>query len=73
MKTKGLIKQLPRDRRPGYIVGENGRLVVFYEASLQGLDPAGLFPGDWVEYEEVNRDEGRRAFGIMPMIRRAEE
>lgn len=73
MKAKGLITQLPKNRRPGYILSDEGRLVVFDESSLQGLDPMGLFPGDWVEYEELDRDEGRGAFRIKPMIRRAEE
>lgn len=73
MMAKGSILQLPKNLRPGYILSDEGRLVVFDEASLQGLDPTGLFPGDWVEYEELDRHERRGAFRIKPMIRRAEE
>lgn len=73
MKAKGSIAQLPKNQRLGYILSKDGRLVVFDESSLQGLDPVGLFLGDWVEYEEMDRNEGTRAFRIKPMIRRAEE
>ncbi len=39
MKARGSITQLLRNQRPGYILGEDGRLVAFDESSLQGLDP----------------------------------
>ena len=73
MKVKGSITQLLRDRRPGYILGEDGCLVAFDESSVQGLDPRLLCVGDWVEYEELDRIEGRRASRIKPLIQRAEE
>jgi hypothetical protein len=70
---KGSITQLLRNRRPGYILGEDGCLVAFDESSLQGLDLRELSIGDWVEYEELDRIEGRRASRINPLIQRAEE
>ena len=73
MRVKGSITQLLRDRRPGYILGEDGCLVAFDESSLQGLDPWELCVGDWVEYEELDRRQGRRAASIKPLIQRAEE
>jgi hypothetical protein len=73
MKSKGSITQLPKNRRPGYIRNKDGRMVVFDAFSLQGLDPAGLYLGDWVEYEDVDWNEGRRALIVKPMIGRAEE
>lgn len=73
MTTKGSITQLLRDRRPGYILGEDGCLVAFDQSALQGLDPRELSIGDWVEYTELDRIEGRRASSIKPLIRRAEE
>jgi hypothetical protein len=73
MKAKGSITQLLRNRRPGYILGEDGCLVAFDESALVGLDPRDLFIGDWVEYEELDRIEGRRASRIKPLIQRAEE
>lgn len=73
MKVKGSITQLFRNQRPGYILGEDGCMVAFDESSLQGLDPRQLSIGDWVEYEELDRKEGRRAARIKPLIQRAEE
>jgi len=73
MKTRGSITQLLRNRRPGYIQGEDGCLVAFDESALVGLDPRELSVGDWVEYEEMDRGEGRRAIIIKPLIQRAEE
>lgn len=73
MRAKGSITQLLTDRRPGYILGEDGCLVAFDHSSLQGLDPRELSVGDWVEYEEFDRIEGRRASRIKPLIQRAEE
>jgi cold shock CspA family protein len=73
MKTKGSITQLVRKPRPGYILGEDGCLVAFEESALEGLDPRELSVGDWVEYEEMDRREGRRASRIKPLIQRAEE
>jgi len=73
MKTKGSISQLLRNQRPGYIQGEDGCLVAFDESALVGLDPRELSVGDWVEYEELDRGEGRRAARIKPLIQRAEE
>ena len=73
MKAKGSITQLVRKPRPGYILGEDGCLVAFDESALQGLDPQELSVGDWVEYEELDRMEGRRASRIKPLIQRAEE
>lgn len=63
--------QLPRYRRPGYILSKDGRFVVFDESSFRGLDVEELFLGDWVEYDEMGRNEGTQAFGITPMIQRA--
>jgi hypothetical protein len=73
MKTRGPITQLLRNRRPGYIQGKDGCLVAFDESALVGLDPRELSVGDWVEYEELDRGEGRRAARIKPLIQRAEE
>jgi hypothetical protein len=73
MRTKGSITQLIRKPRPGYILGEDGCLVAFDESALAGLDPRELSIGDWVEYEELDRMEGRRASRIKPLIQRAEE
>jgi hypothetical protein len=73
MRTKGSIMQLVRNARPGYILGEDGCLVAFDETALEGLDPRELSIGDWVEYEELDRMEGRRASRIKPLIQRAEE
>ena len=73
MRAKGSITQLLRKQRRGYILGEDGRLVAFDESGLAGLDPQELSVGDWVEYEEVDRVEGRRASRIKPLIHRGEE
>lgn len=73
MKARGSITQLLRNKRPGYILGEDGCLVAFDESSLRGLDPRELSVGDWVEYEELDRREGRQAASIKPLIQRAEE
>lgn len=73
MTAKGSITQLVRMSRPGYILGEDGCLVAFDQSSLQGLDPQQLAVGDWVEYEELDRREGRRAAKIQPLIQRGEE
>jgi hypothetical protein len=73
MKTRGSITQLLRNQWPGYIRGEDGCMVAFDQSSLQGLDPYELFVGDWVEYEELDLREGRRAIIIKPLIQRAEE
>jgi hypothetical protein len=73
MRTKGSITQLIRNARPGYILGEDGCLVAFDESALEGLDPCELSVGDWVEYEELDPIEGRRALQVTPLIRRAQE
>ena len=73
MKMRGSITQLLRNQRPGYILGEDGCMVAFDESSLWGLDPHELVVGDWVEYEELDPREGRRATRIKPLIQRAEE
>jgi len=73
MKTRGVITQLMRNRRSGYILSEDGRTVAFDESSLRGLDPRQLAVGDGVEYEEMERMEGRRASSIQPLIQRGEE
>jgi len=73
MRRKGSVAQLIRKPRPGYILGEDGCLVAFDESALEGLDPGELFVGDWVEYEELDRMEERRASRIKPLIRRGEE
>lgn len=73
MKARGSITQLLRNRRPGYILGEDGCLVAFDESSLQGLDPHELFVGDWVEYDELDHGQERRAAKINPLIQRAQE
>ena len=59
MRAKGSITQLVRKARPGYILGEDGCLVAFDESAL--------------EYEELDRMEGRRASRIKPLIQRGEE
>jgi len=73
MRAKGSITQLVRTPRPGYILGEDGCLVAFDESALVGLDPRELSIGDWVEYEELDPREERRASRIKPLIQRAEE
>ena len=73
MKPRGSITHLLRNRRPGYIQGEDGCLVAFDESALVGLDPGELSVGDWVEYDELDPREGRRAVRIKPLIQRAEE
>lgn len=73
MRTRGSITQLMRNERPGYILGEDGCLVAYDKFSLLGLDPRELTIGDWVEYEESDRIEGRRASRMTPLIHRAEE
>jgi len=73
MKARGSITQLLRNQRPGYLLGKDGCLVAFDESSLQGLDLRELSVGDWVEYEELDLIEGRRASRIEPLIQRAEE
>jgi hypothetical protein len=73
MKARGSITQLLRNQRPGYILGEDGCLVAFDESALAGLDPRELSLGDWVEYEELDPMQGRRASRIEPLIRRAED
>jgi len=73
MMARGSITQLLRNRRPGYILGEDGCLVAFDESALAGLDPRELSIGDWVEYEELDRGQGRQAAIIKPLIQRAEE
>jgi hypothetical protein len=73
MRRKGSIAQLIRKPGPGYIMGEDGCLVAFDESALEGLDPGALSIGDWVEYEELDRMEERRASRIKPLIQRGEE
>ena len=73
MKARGSIAQLLRNQRPGYILGEDGCLVAFDESSLAGVDPRQLSVGDWVEYEELDRMQGRQASRIKLLIHRAEE
>lgn len=73
MWEKGSIAQLLRKARPGYIMSEDGCLVSFDEYALHGLEPHELSLGDWVEYEELDRMEGRRASRIKPLIQRGEE
>ena len=73
MRRRGSIAELIRKPRPGYIMGEDGCLVAFDESVLEGLDPGELSVGDWVEYEELDRMEERRASRIKPLIQRGEE
>lgn len=72
-EDKRIYHQLIGKQRPGYILGKDGRLVVFDESALAGRDPRELSIADWVEYEELDRMEGRRASRITPLIQRAEE
>jgi hypothetical protein len=73
MKIRGSITKLMRNGRPGYILGADGCMVAFDESSLRGIEPHELAIGDWVEYEELDRREGRRACRIQPLIHRAQE
>jgi hypothetical protein len=73
MRRKGSITQLIRKPRPGYIMGEDGCLVAFDESAVEGLDPGELSIGDWVEYEELERMDERRASRIKPLIQRGDE
>jgi hypothetical protein len=73
MKARGSITQLLKNQHPGYILGKDDCLVAFDESSLQGLDLRELSVGDWVEYEELELINGRRASRIQPLIQRAEE
>lgn len=73
MRARGSVTQLVRKQRLGYILAEDGRLVAFEESAVEGLDPHELSVGDWVEYEELDLTEGRRASKIKPLIQRAQE
>lgn len=73
VRAKGSITRLIGNRLPGCILGEDGSLVTFDKSALAGMDPQELSVGDWVEYEELDRVEGRRALRIKPLIQRAEE
>ena len=67
MKARGSITQLLRNQRPGYILGEDGCMVAFDESSLQGLAAQELVVGDWVEYDELDPTQGRRAAHMKPI------
>jgi hypothetical protein len=54
-------------------MGADGCLVAFDKSALEGLDPGELSIGDWVEYEELDRMDERRASRIKPLIQRGEE
>lgn len=73
MKSKGSITQLLRDKRPGYILGEDGCMVDFDQSSLEGLDSQELSIGDWVESDEMDRMEGRRAAKVKPITPRTRQ
>ncbi len=64
MRAKGSITQVVRNQRPGYILGEDGCMVAFDESSLDGLGSQKLSVGDWVEYDELDPTQGRRAAHI---------
>jgi hypothetical protein len=68
MKARGSITQLGRNQRPGYILGENGCMVAFDESSLDGPESQKLSIGDWVEYDELDPIQGRRAAHITPIL-----
>ncbi len=67
MKARGSITQLFRNRRPGYILGEDGCMVAFDESSLDGPESQKLSVGDGVEYDELDPTQGRRAAHIKPI------
>jgi hypothetical protein len=67
MKARGSITQLLRNRRPGYILGEDGCMVAFDESSLDGPESQKLSVGDWVEYDELDPTQGRRAAHVKPI------
>jgi len=67
MKARGSITQLLRNQRPGYILGEDGCMVAFDESSLDGPEAQKLSVGDWVEYDELDPTQGRRAAHIKPI------
>jgi len=67
MKAKGSITQLLRNQRPGYILGEDGCMVAFDESSLDGPETQKLSVGDWVQYDELEPTQGRRAAHIRPI------
>lgn len=67
MKARGSITQLVRNQRPGYILGEDGCMVAFDELSLDGPESQKLSLGDWVEYDEMEPTQGRRAAHIKPI------
>lgn len=73
MRVRGSVTQLVRKQRLGYILAEDGGLVAFEESAVEALDPGELSIGDWVEYEELDLAEGRRASRIKPLIQRAQE
>jgi hypothetical protein len=64
MKERGSITKLLRNQRPGYILGEDGCMVAFDESSLDGPEVQKLSVGDWVEYDELQPTQGRRAAHI---------
>jgi hypothetical protein len=67
MKARRSITQLLRNQRHGYILGEDGCTVAFDESSLGGPEAQKLSLGDWVEYDELEPTQGRRAAHIKPI------
>ncbi len=67
MKSRGSITQLVRNQRPGYILSEDGCLVAFDASSFDRQKSQKLCVGDWVEYDELEPTQGRRAANISPV------
>lgn len=66
MKSKGPITQLLRIKRPDYLLSEDGGVLAFDESSFDGPDSQKLSVGDWVEHDELEPTQGRRAANIRP-------
>lgn len=49
---QGSITELTKKQGHGQILGEDGAVLYFDGASLDGLDIRNLSVGDWVEYQE---------------------
>jgi hypothetical protein len=58
MKARGSITQLPENQCAGYILGEDGCLVKFDEASFDRAEIQKVAVGDWVEYDELEAAQG---------------
>jgi hypothetical protein len=73
MKARGSITQLPENQCAGYILGEDGCLVKFDEASFDRAEIQKVAVGDWVEYDELEAAQGGRVVKVSALGRPAME